>query len=550
MNVAQQNTLQETVVLRMIELIDVRSPWNRSLWQLGTIQSVREVLECAQATWSGAINSSHALEYVSERCRSQVSADVGIGAQAVRDLLAQKLELLAPPKKTLPKSAGIVLTTEIEELALRASRDYLSRWNTHVATAELTSGTVEQTARLVLTHMLDDGFDGKHLHGFLKATLATTTAKALETVILRGHEMCREPENTYSFAVPIQSGNRAREVASLQNLLLDIDEFREEASKIPNAGPKANVFHRIVSQDSAAVIELSFQARDPHAATSKLHERLMKIEQRATVGRGVTRALGFSPIVLDRTNKKLRDFYFGTKPMIVPSLDRHSLYTDTLDAQLDNALGLLSSVRDLSSVASVAMLWAAVEGLLGHPGAAGIDAADGLAAVVACSFPRAELEDLLRKEIRQEILDSGLKQSLEKAQGSDKARTLLDSLKEHGSNMFLHLEDRASAERVLQIDADPAGTIARIEGYFKDVFRRLYYQRNFVMHAAKFDSVSLASAIRSAPKLVAAGVDRVVHVHAQYVRLPVPPLALASRARNEIAMLGQDGAREIFRLLK
>lgn len=539
------------IATRMIELIDVRSPWNRSLWQLGTIQSVMEVLECAQATWSGAIGNPQALEHVSSRCSAQVRADIGIGADPVRENLAEKLTRLAPKKNDakLTTSTRAVLTAEIEELIDRAKRDYLSRWDQHISTNGITADELEKIARLVLTHLLDDGFDRRHIHGFLKAMLAKTEDKVLHEIIVRGHDMCREPERTFSFAVPIRFGNRMRNAPSLQPHLLDLEEFRKEIVGVPNKAPHENFFHRTVSQDSAAVISLSYAARDPHAAARKLHEGLRKIEERASVGRGRSGILAFSRIVFDRTHKTLRDLEPPeNEQVIVPSLDRHGLYTASLNTQLDNALGLLSSRKDLSSVASVAMLWAAVEGLLGHPGAQGIEAADGLAAIVACSFPRAELEDLLSKPMRQDILDLGLGTEIQTARGSDKARLLLEGLRKHGSNVFVDLRDVAAAERVLQMDAEPKATITRIQNYFIDVFRRLYYQRNFIMHAAKFDSVSLPSTISSAPKLVAAGVDRVVH--SQHVRRPVHPLALVARAKNEIDLLGSDGAREIFRLLK
>lgn len=550
MNHAEQNFLQTMVVTRMVELIDVRSPWNRSLWQLGTIQSVREVLECARATWSGAIGNPGALEHVSSRCSAEVQSDIGIGAQAVRNLLAEKLQQLAP-KKNAPKlttSEKTALSSEIEELTARANRDYLQRWHAQVISNGLTTDSIERTARLILTHLLDDGFDRKHIHGFLTAKLDSTEENVLETIILRGHEMCREPESEYSFAVPLRAGNRARNIPSLENLFLELGEIRREAAEISKDAPGAQIFNRLVSQDSAAIIGLSASARDPHAAATKVYERLRKIEERATVGRGVNGVLAFSPVILDRTNKKLRNRRSENQAVIVPSLDRHNLYTQDLNTQLDNALGLLSSRQHLSSVASVAMLWAAVEGLLGHPGAQGIDAADGLAAIVACSFPRAELEDLLDKTMREDIVAAGLRSELNDAQGSTKAGLLLEALRKNGSTIFTEVADIAAASRILQIDADPQGTLTRVQKYFVDVFRRLYYQRNFIMHAAKFDSVSLPSTISSAPKLVAAGVDRVVH--AQYVRKPADPLALAVRAQIEISLLGQDGSRDIYRLLK
>lgn len=546
---ATQNDFQRIAATRMLELIDVRTPWNRALWQLGSIQSIREVLECASATWNGAISSPAALEYCVSRCMTEVKSDVGIGSSAVRELLADKLgELTKKGAGKLTVPDRIKYCKEIEDLMARANRDYLRRWSDFVSAGSLNEQNVERAARLILTHLLDDGFARTHIHGFLTHLLRSGTEKVLEEIITKGHDMCREAEREYFFAIPVLVGGNSRNIDILSDLLVEVEEIRTEIEDLSPRGIAYAQFKRLISRDPSAVVGLSAKARDPHAAANKVYERLAKISERSNVGRGRSSHLVFSRYFLDRTNKKLRDREPGIQSVIVPSLERHGLYASDLNTQLDNALGLLSTQENLSPGASVAMLWAAAEGLLGNPGAQGVDVATGLASIVACSFPRAELEDLIGKEFREDIRDSSLTSELSDAEGSDKAKVLLEALRVHGSEIFLNDSDRAAASRVMQIDSDPKGVLTRIQQYFEDVFRRLYYQRNFIMHAAKFDSVSLPSTMRSAPKLVAAGIDRVVH--AQYVRTPADPLALASRARNELSLLGTDGAREIHRLLK
>jgi len=544
----EQNTLQTTVAERMLELIDVRSPWHRSLWQLGTIHAIAEVLECTNATWDGAINNGNAQKYLVDRCQIQVLGDVGIGDLPARELLAEKLKKLASKKLNgSAPSQQPLLEKEIEELAERGKRDYLRRWKIHVETGGLTRDSVERTARQVVSHFLDDGFDRRHIHGWLKATLNNTTDSVLTQILDSGHDMCRKQEVDYSFAVPVQHGNTERHAAGIEAIRLDLEVVRNEFAKLEDTSRYRGAFERLLSQDSAAVVGQTFRARDPHAAAAKLKEWLQKVEARAMVGHG-GRTLTFSKVVLDRTDGRLRDLYSQEASLRVPAMDRHNLYAGALNAQLDNALALLSSYRNLSPVASVATTWAAVEGLLGHPGAQGIDSADGLAAIVACSFPRAELEDLLGRPMTEAATAVGAGNGIAEAEGSHRARLMLEAIRTYGSDIFTTPCDVAAAERILQVDRDPAGTVTRIRDYFCDVFRRLYYQRNFVMHAAKFDSVSLPSTVRSAPKLVASGLDRVVH--AQHVRKPIEPLALVARAQNEITLLGTTDAREIFRLLK
>lgn len=544
---AEQSGIHRIVAERMLELIDVRSPWHRSLWQLGTMQSIAEVLECTHATWDGIIPTDQAQKYLVQRGRIQVLSDVGIGPTDVRQKLADKLAQLGS-KKLAP--GQLILVKEIEELASRAKRGYLLRWKEHAEGSELSTSSVERAARLIVSHFLDDGFDRRHIHGWIKATLSHGHSDVLGHLLDEGHTMCRQSDETYSFAVPFQRGNQEHLTKGLEALLLPSEEMaklRLEADQAVGQSFARSALLRRLDQDSAAAVEQTFTARDPHAAAAKLDEWIRKVEARSVVGSG-GRGITFSRVVLDRTSKKIRDIHTQSGSVRVPSLDRHGLYAQELNVQLDNALGLLSSHRSLSPVASVATTWAAVEGLLGYPSAKGIDSADGLAAIVACSFPRAELEDLLGKPLTDSAREGDVLKGVEEAVGSGRARTLLEALKVHGSGIFENPCDVAAGERLLQVAADPQATVSRVRDYFSDVFRRLYYQRNFVMHAAKFDSVSLQSTIRSAPKLVAAGLDRVVH--AKHVRTPVEPLGLAARARNEIDMLGTGGEREIFRLLK
>lgn len=547
MDPAEQNFLQLMIAKRMLELIDVRTPWHRSLWQLGTLKAVLEILECTNATWVGAVPNDKAQKYLIERCKQQISEDVGIGSEAVRTILTQKLSQLSGKKNSPGSPLQPLLEKEIGELSARAKRDYLRRWKEFVEAGLLTRANVERTARLVVTHLLDDGFDRRHIHGWLRATLAKTTDGVLLKVLDEGHAMCRQDAVQYRFAIPLQRGAKVVSFSDIHDLLILPEEIKSEFEGVASSPNRTHQFERLISQEVPLVIGKEFWARDPHAASARLLEWLQKVEARSQIGLG-RNVLQFSREVLDRTDRKLRNIESIQTSLRVPALDRHGLYTDELNPQLDAALGLLGSHGNLSPVTSVATTWAAVEGLLGHPGAQGIDSADGLAAIVACSFPRAELEDLLDRDLTSDALIDGALENIDEVRGSERARLMLSAIQQHGTDIFEAIEDVAAAERILQLVADPAGVLTRVQGYFSDVFRRLYYQRNFVMHAAKFDSVSLPSTVMCAPKLVAAGVDRVVH--AQYVRTPVEPLALAARARNEIQMLGKIGAREVFRLLK
>ncbi len=188
-----------------------------------------------------------------------------------------------------------------------------------------------------------------------------------------------------------------------------------------------------------------------------------------------------------------------------------------------------------------------MEALLGMPGAKGVDAADRLADIVSCSFPRAELTELAR---RWEKHGSGDLQMLlhEEPSRTEQARIMLEAILSTGDPGFVQAKDVAAVNRIVQLSANMTEVIGRIHSYYRSAFRRLYYQRNFIMHAAKFDSVSLPSTTRSTPQLVAAGVDRVVN--ARFSIRGVSPLGLAARAQNELALLATPGGRPLFALLE
>src|SRR5690606_2469883 len=126
-------------------------------------------------------------------------------------------------------------------------------------------------------------------------------------------------------------------------------------------------------------------------------------------------------------------------------------------------------------------------------------------------------------------------------------RTLVDYLVASGDPGYPELADQAATIRMLKIEADPHIEMKRIRKYLRAAFRRLYYQRNFVMHAAKFDSVSILATSRVSPHLVAATIDQIVN--GLFSKTPAQPLELAARADNELDLLQHPGRKDILTLL-
>jgi hypothetical protein len=95
--------------------------------------------------------------------------------------------------------------------------------------------------------------------------------------------------------------------------------------------------------------------------------------------------------------------------------------------------------------------------------------------------------------------------------------------------------------------AAPEVKLPNVRRYVAETFRRLYTQRNLIMHGGSFRSVTLRATLRTAPKLVAAGIDRVLDARLNEAR--TTPLALAARAQAELSLLGTPAARELCDLL-
>jgi hypothetical protein len=77
--------------------------------------------------------------------------------------------------------------------------------------------------------------------------------------------------------------------------------------------------------------------------------------------------------------------------------------------------------------------------------------------------------------------------------------------------------------------------------------RRLYRQRNLVLHGGRTKAVALGPALRTAAPLIGAGMDRIVH--GALVK-ESDPLYLAAKAEFEIARAGASGAPGLADLLE
>lgn len=196
--------------------------------------------------------------------------------------------------------------------------------------------------------------------------------------------------------------------------------------------------------------------------------------------------------------------------------------------------------------AAVAGGWAAIEAVLARPDANNVEAATDMAALVACSLPRAELTPLAYAYVRDH--DDDLADVLaDSTPNHVKCRKLADAIAAGHPIRYADPSDAAALERIREILTEPGTTLSRVRGYVDTALRRLYRQRNLVLHAGKTDSVAMTSTLRMAPPLVGAGLDRLVH--AALTSDDFNELHLVARAHAELRLAGSPGGSHVADLL-
>ncbi len=230
------------------------------------------------------------------------------------------------------------------------------------------------------------------------------------------------------------------------------------------------------------------------------------------------------------------------------SLDRESaVYAiDEQSSRLDDALELASYMETPSTGSAIVGGWSAVEGLLIRAGeGSNYLAADRLAALIACSFPRAEMTALAyahqnesNDQLASELADTDT--NLERVQMIEKHLTKNSRL-----TLARH-SDVAAQARVVELLEEPNATLVRIRRYITGSLRRLYNQRNSVVHAGSMRSVALDATLRTSFSLVGAGLDRIAHAQ---LTESLEPHSLVARAEIELKLVGNDGGRQLGELL-
>lgn len=542
---------ERVLLARMLELVDSRSAWNRALWQLSSVYSVRECLEYDALVQSES-STIDGLLFVTAYTARQVDKDPGCGAPAARLRLKELLEKVNPKSgNSGPKGFQVGVTQSLEQMAQRVEAEYLKNWAAEIGSGSLSlasgSGTeVELAARSIVSHLQDEGFSGHHLHRWLKAIQGRCgdddkrCQEAVVTFLDECHAALIKPPVKWNAIIPFRRLPDGVEKNSSYDYLSTEDlEAHCDAVGAPRL------------RRGAGAIRLEVLARDEHAAMSQVDSIVRRLTARGQVGGERIEAEGRALLKKEANWRKITTWQPQAS---LPAISRHDMIFSMLSqqssadaARLDDALELLTVLDESTSWASVASAWAAVESLLAPGQRLGaVAAADRLADILACSYARAELT-----HVAFVWQHHGLDALAAKFKSGISSARKLDLLHEHLKNKGVPSEvlaaDPVGAARVVALVRDPKPVLGRVREYLQASLRRLYDQRNRVMHAAASGSVALPSALRTTPTLVAAGLDRIVH--GAHATPSLSPLALAARAENELSLLDTDAAKPSYDLL-
>jgi hypothetical protein len=511
---------------RMLEQVETWTAWDRRAWEPGSILRLRELSEASAWVQEGVL-SDGSLGWLRRSLEPLIGQDPGLGQGAVQNQL-----------RTLLKDRlvhGSQAQRRLNHLIDFTSETYLDAWR-----AALTDGRpidVERASRFITGHILDAGYHAEHVRLRTKALLRDGADPV--AIIDEYREMHAAPNKSFGGFVALL---RVPEPDLLRRATNWIDQ--EEVAR------------RLRSRDVTGFrqvggLHFTVPARDVRAATAVVAEMVDRLVSRTRFLRG-KQTLQYHPRFFadDGTDYALVE----ARPEInVMALVKNGvLYsaslTDRRSNAVDDALELASQLMDGPATVAAAGGWAALESLL----VTGADnsrevgravAADRAAALVAASWPRAELTRMSYRAAASADCPARLKAGLDDAgdESIQRCEVLLDWLEARNPLGSLEPRDQAALSRLEALVANSKPVLNRVQSYLGCSLRRLYRQRNLVLHGGSIGPVALSSTIRTSGPLVGATLDRLSHA---FELLGVDPLDAVARAECALKAVGDtDGWR-------
>lgn len=517
---------EEETAYRVLEYCSPHPAWQRQLWSVGTILGLRESLEAAEAQ-AASVLSEAASKDLWTTIADIAIADPGLGTMAERHT-ARNCLLKGLVSRVSEYSV-------LEQLIVVSSPRYLAHWARHMLQPPQQRKPPEQVARAVASHLLDAGFSQQFLFDWLNERIAVDPVQiTLDNLLDQAGAMAEAPATTFLTLI-------AFEAAPIQHQQLP--PTWRTATEVKNWLKQQG----FPSVQQAGGLMLEIVARDVWAALEEANANIDAVKARFAIG--TRREVRFReeawiggyphPFRLEQNLRRAE----------VGSIERSGkLYAASGANLVDSSLELMAPLNTGLLPSAIASGWAAVEALLvrADDSQRGLAAADRLAALVACSVPRAELTTLAYKHANNsnDALSNAITQA---PTNRDKARLVAAAIAGNQVLNLAEVPDKLALDRVKLMLAAPKVDLGRLQRDAAQSFHRLYRQRNFVMHWGKKDSLAAKATLRTSVGILGAGVDRIAHA---WFTAGVTPLALAAKAHHHIQVADQPGAVALVDLLE
>ena len=513
----------------MLEQAAPWTPWSRRAWEPSSILRLRELSEATRWAREGVLSPS-AVAWYRNSLRPLIGQDNGLAPGAVQrqlnDILKSDLSFESQRRRRLD-----VLIEHVDQ-------HYLEQWHTHLATGSPVD--VERASRFIVGHVIDSGFHPNSVRRAVRSEIQD----GLDTdqIVERLAELCEEPEHIYEGIVP----------------LIEVPEPKIMAAHERWRDPRAtNAILRergwTARREQSGSLHFAVKARDPFSAALQVHDELQRLVSRTTLLRQ-TNELRYQPHWFCTTTSRIMELGVRTDNISVMSPVRTGhLYSGSSSKAIDDALTLASSLKTGPDSIAATSSWAAIEALLSagsdwNEGTGKAVSADRAACILAAAWPRAELTALSYQVSRDTGANPAVRQRL-RALGEDNVQRcalVLRALESGALGPMTKPEEEAGRQRMLGLVQFPVQTLRRVEGYIQGAFRRLYRQRNIVLHGGSTQAAALPAAIRTAGPLVGGVLDRLCHGIEVSGR---EPLDLASHARAALDAAGDRTGWPLHELL-
>lgn len=512
------------VVARLRDFFDERTHWQRRLWNVGLVLSLQELLEAAEERDRAL--SSAAVSNLVDSVRTHIAWDPGGGTDLERSALARYVGGNL--------AVGGLSYEGIRVALAEIDSNYLSHWATTLRESENPPNR-ERTARAIGSHLLDAGRTPAFLAEWLRSLVQMHGEISAPDLCDEASVLLRTPRETFEVLLPFELEPRLK--APRPDAWID----SAEAARWLRANG-----HRGVRQRGGFL--LSFEAHGPEEAVGRAADVADRFLARVSVGE---RTFGRFTTRAHLPDGQTASLIRGRR-VEVRALTREEKISELSEhGAIDAALELLAHLQTGTPAVAAAAGWSAIESLLLGPGdeeTRNVVAADRLAGLVACSWPRAELTDLAwaRISARNDEFSQELRAL---PTNRERAARIWSELETNDGRLaeISHGPDIAACYRLRALFGDPRRALLDVRGHASESLRRLYRQRNLVLHSARTQAVALGAALRTASPLVGAGIDRVVH--GALVR-GLSPLELQAKGEFELDRAGGDGAPSVVDLLE